>query len=195
MEAFERCGVPEAILTDHGTPWWSNTNQWGLTWVAVAVMKQNIRLCFSGYRHPQTQGKVERFHRTLKRDLLHHGQPKTMVGFQQQLSRFRQTYNERRPHEALRMQRPAEHYHASTRAYEPTPAEFGYPAEWSLSRLNTQGMLSERGRRYFVCEALAGQTVAWRALGAKWLVRYRNMYVREIDPHTGSTKPLVLPAG
>ena len=195
VDAFERCGVPEAILTDHGTPWWSNTNQWGLTWVAVAVMKQNIRLCFSGFRHPQTQGKVERFHRTLKRDLHHHGQPKTMAGFAQQLGRFRQTYNERRPHEALRMQRPAERYRTSTRAYEPTPAEFAYPPEWMLSRLNTQGMLIHRGRRYFVCEALAGQTVAWQALGAKWLVRYRNMYVREIDPETGSTKPLVLPAG
>ena len=195
VEAFERCGVPEAILTDHGTPWWSNTNQWGLTWVAVAVMKQNIRLCFSGFRHPQTQGKVERFHRTLKLDLLHHGQPKTMIGFAQQLSRFRQTYNEPRPHEALRMQRPAEHYRASTRAYEPTPAEFSYPEAWTLSRLNTQGMLSHRGRRYFVCEALAGQTVAWQPLADKWLVRYRNMYVREIDPKTGSTNPLVLPAG
>ena len=64
-----------------------------------------------------------------------------------------------------------------------------------LSRLNTQGMLSYRGRRYFVGEALAGQTVAWQVLGPKWLVRYRNMYVREIDPKTGSTKPLVLPAG
>lgn len=195
VEAFERCGVPEAILTDHGTPWWSNTNQWGLTWLAVAVMKQNIRLCFSGFRHPQTQGKVERFHRTLKRDLLHHGQPKTMLGFQQQLSRFRQIYNERRPHEALRMQRPAERYQTSVRAYEPKPAEFAYPAEWMLSRLNTEGMLSHRGRRYFVGEALAGQTVAWQVVGPKWLVRYRNMYVREIDPKTGSTKPLVLPAG
>ena len=195
VDAFERCGVPDAILTDHGTPWWSNTNQWGLTWVAVAVMKQNIRLCFSRFRHPQTQGKVERFHRTLKRDLQHHGQPKTMMGFQQQLSRFRQIYNEQRPHEALRMQRPVEHYRTSVRSYEPIPAEFAYPAEWTLSRLNTQGMLSHRGRRYFVGEALAGQTVAWHVVGPKWLVRYRNMYVREIDPKTGSTKPLVLPAG
>jgi Integrase core domain len=164
--------------------------------VAVAVMKQNIRLCFSGFRHPQTQGKVERFHRTLKRDLLHHGQPKTMAGFAQELSRFRQTYNQQRPHEALGMQRPAEHYRTSARSYEPTPAEFPYPAEWTLSRLNTQGMLIHGGRRYFVCEALAGQkTVAWQTLGPKWLVRYRNMYVREIDPKTGSTKPLVLPVG
>jgi transposase InsO family protein len=195
VEAFTRCGMPDAILTDHGTPWWSNTNQWGLTWVAVAVMNQNIRLCFSGFRHPQTQGKVERFHRTLKRDLLHHGQPKNMAGFARELPRFRQTYNEVRPHEALGMRRPAERYRPSARAYQSKPAEFPYPSDWTLSRLNTQGMLIEQGRRYFVCEALAGQVVAWQPLGPKWVVRYRNMYVREIDPKTGSTNPLVLPAG
>lgn len=61
-EAFERCGVPEAMLMDHGTPWWNMKAATGWTWLTVWIVKQGIRVHFSGYRHPQTQGKVERFH-------------------------------------------------------------------------------------------------------------------------------------
>src|SRR4029077_18265133 len=56
-EAFQRCGVPEAMLMDHGTPWWNMKAATGWTWLTVWLMKQGIRLHFSGYRHPQTQGK------------------------------------------------------------------------------------------------------------------------------------------
>lgn len=72
---FERHGLPDAILTDHGVPWWSTTNGHGLTWLSVALVKQGIKLLWSGYRHPQTQGKVERFHRTLKEGILFNGKP------------------------------------------------------------------------------------------------------------------------
>lgn len=63
--AFQHCGVPEEMLMDHGTPWWNMRAKTGWTWLTVWLMKQGIQLHFSGYRHPQTQGKVERFHRTL----------------------------------------------------------------------------------------------------------------------------------
>jgi transposase InsO family protein len=66
-EAFQRCGVPEEMLMDHGTPWWNMNAATGWTWLTVWLMRQGIRLHFSGYRHPQTQGKVERFHRSMPR--------------------------------------------------------------------------------------------------------------------------------
>src|SRR5208283_3141853 len=66
---FEPYGLPEAMLMDHGVPWWSNSNGHGLTQLSVALLKQGIRLYFSGVRHPQTQGKVERLHRTLEQAL------------------------------------------------------------------------------------------------------------------------------
>ena len=65
-EAFERCGVPEAMLMDHGTPWWNMKAATGWTWLTVWIVKQGIQVHFSGYRHPQTQGKVERFHGSLE---------------------------------------------------------------------------------------------------------------------------------
>ena len=59
--AFGECGIPEAMLMDHGTPWWNAKAPTGATWLTVWLMRQGIELHWSGYRHPQTQGKVERF--------------------------------------------------------------------------------------------------------------------------------------
>ena len=55
-EAFQRCGVPDGMLMDHGTPWWNMQAAAGWTWLTVWLMKQGMKLHFSGYRHPQTQG-------------------------------------------------------------------------------------------------------------------------------------------
>ncbi len=52
--------MPEAMLIDHGTPWWNAKAPTGATWLTVWLMRQGIELHWSGYRHPQTQGKVER---------------------------------------------------------------------------------------------------------------------------------------
>jgi transposase InsO family protein len=57
---FEASGMPEAMLMDHGTPWWTMKSESGWTWLTVWLMKQGVRIYMSGYRHPQTQGKVER---------------------------------------------------------------------------------------------------------------------------------------
>ncbi|HST09967.1 MAG TPA: helix-turn-helix domain-containing protein [Terriglobales bacterium] len=57
QEAFERCGVPQAMLMDHGTRWWSTHAQFGRTQLSLWLMRQGIRLYWSGIRHPQTQGK------------------------------------------------------------------------------------------------------------------------------------------
>lgn len=65
--AFCHNGIPEAMLMDHGTPWWGRLAPQGLTRLALWMMKQGIELHWSGIRHPQTQGKVERFHGELQR--------------------------------------------------------------------------------------------------------------------------------
>lgn len=72
-EAFQRCGVPEGMLMDHGTPWWSTPSPSGQTHLSLWLMRQGIRLHWSGVRHPQTQGKVERFHGSLQRALNRRG--------------------------------------------------------------------------------------------------------------------------
>ena len=114
--AFTHNGVPEGMLMDHGIPWWSATAATGATELTVWLMKQGIGLHWSGIRHPQTQGKVERFHGELERALQRRGwQGKPR---QQWLDEFRWEHNQVRPHEALqcklRLQRVAAESRAAT---------------------------------------------------------------------------------
>lgn len=194
VECFRNHGVPDAMLMDHGTPWWSTTNGHGLTWLSVSLIKQGIRLYYSGIRHPQTQGKVEKFHDTLRRAIEHRNRwPDELNGWQQEFSQYRDVYNDHRPHEALHMDTPAQHYRNGERKYEPGGHQWFYRDGAVLRKLNTQGQIY-CGRYLFVSEALAGEMVRLHELNNKLFVSYRHMIVREIDKATGESIPLVLPA-
>jgi len=191
---FREQGVPLSILQDHGTPWFSTTNQHGLTWVSVWLLKQGVVLRYSGVGHPQTQGKVERFHQTLKARTRHRGAPTTMGEWQQWAVEFRHEYNYERPHEALGMKTPGEVYKpVNLRPYQEQPREWEYRGG-VVARLNTQGMLYYRQQRYFVSEALASERVRVDELDGKLLVTFRHMTVREIEVRTGKSTAVLLPA-
>lgn len=190
---FREHGVPLSILMDHGTPWFSTTNRHGLTWVAVWLIKQGVELRYSGIRHPQTQGKVERFHQTLKRRTKHRGEPATLREWQQWAAEFVQEYNYERPHEALGMKTPAEVYQAvNLRPYQERPRVWEYHGG-IVKRLNTEGMVYYQQRTYFVSEALAGEPVRVDELDGKLLVTFRQLTVREIDLRTGRSTAVLLP--
>ena len=193
VRTFETYGVPEAMLMDHGTPWWATSSGHGLTRLSVSLIKQGIRLYWSGVGHPQTQGKVERFHRTLKHAVRHHGRPQTLSEWENALPHFLQEYNHVRPHEALQMAVPAERYYPSPKQYNPQPSECQYPLGAIVKRLNSQGCLDYHHRRYFVCEALCSENVQIEHVENRLLIRYRHMYIREIELETGRTVPLALP--
>ena len=190
---FRAHGVPLSILMDHGTPWYSPTNQQGLTWLAVWLLKQGVVLRYSGVGHPQTQGKVERFHQTLKARTRHRGAPTTLGEWERWAEEFRQEYNQERPHESLAMKTPAEVYQpVNLRPYQEQPRDWEYRGG-TVQRLNSQGMLSYRQRRYFVSEALAEERVQVDRLDDKLLVTFRHMTVREIDLSTGKSAAVLLP--
>src|SRR3984893_11625668 len=131
IEAFERCGLPQAMLLDHGTPWWSPRAASG-THLALWLMRQGIRLYWSGIRHPQTQGKVERFHGALQRALDRRGPLPPQL--QPWLDDYRWEHNHVRPHEALAMQTPASRWYPSLRRYNPDPPRWAYPeGAWVLT--------------------------------------------------------------
>ena len=140
---------------DHGVPWWSNTNGHGLTRFAVHLIEQGSHLIYGSVAHPQTQGKVERFHRTLAEAVYHRERPRQLHQWQQFLAHFRQEYNFIRPHEALEMAVPASRYQPSPRAYNPRPQPWDYPSTLQTKRLSQHGCLHHAGRYYFVCEAWA----------------------------------------
>ena len=123
--AFTECGVPDAMLMDHGVPWWSEAAPTGVTWLTIWLMKQGIRLHWSGYRHPQTQGKVERFHGELERAW------QLRVGAddrQPWLDGYRWEHNHVRPHEALGMKTPASVWKKSELLLRPKSTALGISA-------------------------------------------------------------------
>jgi transposase InsO family protein len=177
--AFCDCGLPEAMLMDHGQPWWNAQSSGGWTQLSVWLMRVGIRLYYSGVRHPQTQGKVERFHGALERARRRQGMAGT-VPDQHWLDRFRQEYNQIRPHEALQMQTPASQWQKSARPYT-GPADPQYPAGAELGQLNATGALWLEGRNWQVAGALAHQTVRIVRLDNRVLVYYASTPIRELD--------------
>lgn len=188
---FEGYGLPTAFLIDRGAPWWSNTNGHGLTRLSVALIKQGCELIPGRPRHPQTRGKIERFNRTLDEWLKHRGLLDRRSDLRRGFVEFRQRYNEIRPHEALDDDVPQQHFRPSERRYCPRPRLWDYPAEATVRRLNSWGVLRYRGGQYFVCEALAHEDVWCQPFEDRVLVTYRHMHIRDIDLRTGLTHPIL----
>lgn len=192
-QVFERYGLPRQLLLDHGAPWWNSRNGWGLSRLSVFLMQQNIDLLFSRVGHPQTQGKVERFHRTLARSMTHQGVPDRWEQWQGRYDQFVKRYNYWRPHEALEMSRPAQRYQASKRRYTGRVVPWQYPSALEVRTVDAAGTVRVQGKRYFVCEALVHQPVALEPVGQHVLVRFRHMYIRELDLARQRTVPFVYP--
>ena len=177
--AFTQCGVPEAMLMDHGTPWWSMRSGGGLTNLSLWLMRQGIQLHWSGIRHPQTQGKVERFHGSLQRavDRRVGGEA---VG-QQWLDEYRWEHNQVRPHEALGMATPASRWRPSARRYDPHPMAYEYePGAWVL-KVDCQGKLDVGGHKWQINKALRGERVQLIRIEERVQVYYCRTLIRELD--------------
>jgi transposase InsO family protein len=192
QRCFQAYGVPDAMLVDHGVPWWHATSAQGLTRVTVFLLEQDITVRFSGVAHPQTQGKVERFHRTLGRRLRQWGVPTTVPAFAHALARFRREYNEVRPHEALGQRPPTTRFRPSPRPYQPRPRPWDYPSDHQVVRVTAAGTLRFRGHTWYLSEALAGRWVACRVLDDHALVAFRGHYLRELNLRTKRVEPVPL---
>lgn len=181
---FQACGLPDGMLMDHGCPWWNQQAFGGWTQLSVWLMKLGIRLYFSGVRHPQTQGKVERFHGALEMARRRRGLPEAAF-HQRWLDDFRQEYNQLRPHEALGMKTPASLWHPSMRRYDPNPPAWQYPEGAEVRRLESTGQLLLNGRRWQVAGPLASELVQLVRLDQRILVFYCDTLIRELDLDRG----------
>lgn len=177
--AFQQCGVPDGMWMDHGVPWWSTLAPGGVTKLTLWLMKQGIELHWSGIRHPQTQGKVERFHGELERALQKRHAPRKEP--QPWLDAFRWEHNHVRPHEALDMQTPASRWQKSPRSYDPHPARWEYPTGSKVGKVDSWGKLHAWGVHCRVSKSFSGERVRLERIDRRVLVYYCRALIRELN--------------
>jgi transposase InsO family protein len=186
QKVLERDGVPDAMLMDHGPPWWNMHTLWGWTWLTVWLIKQGISVRMSGYRHPQTQGKVERCHGSLEAAMRKRPKPEGQ-SWQSWLDAFREEYNQVRPHEALGMQVPAQRWHKSPRCFQEHPPAWEYSDPANVRKVGPSGAISIDNRNHYVSLAFVGERVQVQRLEDRLLVYFCNTVVREIDLQAGTS--------
>ena len=179
-QAFIDCGLPEGMLMDHGIPWCSTQAPAGSTRLTFWLMRQGIGLHWSRIRHPQTQGKVERFHLSLMQALDKRGTPTRDT--QKWLDDYRWEHNHIRPHEALGMLTPASRWQPSPRRYDPQLPRWEYPEGSWVLKVDCQGKIDVKGKRWKISRALAGDWVRLLPVEHRILVYYCNTLMRELDP-------------
>lgn len=161
---FRRYGLPGRINTDHGQPWGSPSAgaRGSLSRLGVWLVRLGIGLSHSRPAHPQTNGKDERFHRTVQRELTAHRHFADLAAAQRAFDAWRGRYNHQRPHEALAMAVPAERYRPSPIAFPEVLAPIEYPSGDTVVTVGWNGELRFAGRRYRVSSALHRLPVAIR---------------------------------
>lgn len=160
---FHRYGMPNAIFVDNGTPWGDPGQRF--TRFGVWLLKLGVDLIHSRPYHPQSRGKNERFHRTLKAELFALRRFRDLKDVQDGLDRWRHTYNLDRPHEALGQEVPASRYRPSTRSMPSQLPKVEYDqGEIVRSVPATKGYISFKGRLWRVPEAFCGEKVAIRPI-------------------------------
>jgi transposase InsO family protein len=159
--AFRRYGLPERLITDNGSPWGDGPGS-PFTPLGVWLIEHDVRISHSRPYHPQTMGKDERFHRSLKAEVLSGPPFADLAAAERAFDRWRNVYNTQRPHEALKLDVPASRYQPSPRDYVETIAPFEYAPGDIVRRVQQAGHVSLLGRNVKVPKAFRGKLVAFR---------------------------------
>lgn len=179
---FEQYGLPDRFRSDNGPPF-AARGVTGLSPLAVRFIKLGITLERIKPGKPQQNGRHERFHLTM---LPLAKAPQADSRDQSKaFDDFRRHYNEVRPHEALDMDTPAEHYQPSQRTMPPTTPEPDYPAEAAVRRVRHSGEIKWNGDMVYVSETLAGEAVAVSETeDGKWALTFYAHPLGIIDSKT-----------
>ena len=163
---FRHYGLPEAVFVDNGSPWGDAS---GARWTALGLwlLKLGVDVIHSRPFHPQSRGKNERFHRTLKAEVFAFERFRDLDEAQRAFDRWRLIYNFERPHEALDLEVPANRYRPSLRAM-PDHLPVAEYDEHDIVRTvsTTKSYISFKGRPWNVPQAFRGERVAIRPRGA-----------------------------
>jgi transposase InsO family protein len=159
--AFQRFGLPLRINTDNGVPWVSPGHE-SLTRLHLWFIRLGVRLSRSRPAHPQTNGKEERFHRTLKAEALGTRRFKDLGQVQSHFDRWRHCYNFERPHQALGMQTPSNRYKPSRRRMPAALPAIEYGDTDLVRKVQEGGWTFILGKEVRLPAPLRGYPVAFR---------------------------------
>ena len=158
---FRRYGLPEAMLMDNGAPWGSDRDH-RHTVLTVWLLRLGVGVRHGRPWHPETQGKQERFHRSLKAEVLAGPVFGDFAKVQTRFDQWRQVYNHERPHQALGMAVPASRYQVSPRTFPEVLPGIGYSPGDIVRKVQDQGRISFHNRDFRVGTAFRGYPVAVR---------------------------------
>lgn len=183
-------GLPEIIRCDLGSPFASNGlgrfSSLSLWWI-----EQGIEVEFTRPASPQDNGSHERMHRDLKAEATRPASV-NMAAQQRRFDRWRNTYNQQRPHESLEQRTPAEFYQRSGRRLGQKDKPVVYPSNQQVKVVSTSGHLAHEGRNYHVGDAFAGKRVGLRQAGnGQTELHFANVHLGHLafDAEAGRFKP------
>lgn len=182
--SFRRYGLPDRISCDNGTPWGTMQRDDGLTALGAWLIRLGVRLTHARPGHPQTNGKDERFHRTLHAGLLRDRLLRDLDDAQRAFDAFRDLYNLERPHQAIGLDVPVQRYRPSHRAFPDPLPPIEYDPAYPVRRVDANGKITFHGRIHRVAKALVGQAVALVPHpdhDGTYTVLYCNQPVRIVD--------------
>jgi len=157
-DIFGSYGLPERMLMDNGAIW-----KGFHTKLTFWLVRLGIQVVHGRIRHPQTQGKDERLHRTLKNELLVRQPFYDLNDSQFKFDIWRNSYNYERPHQALDMQTPGSQYQPSSRIFTGSFPTIEYEAGDILRKVDCLGKLQFQGRKFRIGKAFKHSLVALRA--------------------------------
>jgi transposase InsO family protein len=179
---FRRYGLPWRMNMDNGRPWGNPTGD-RYTKLTVWLIRIGVRISHSRPLHPQTNGKDERFHRTLNAEVLQNRSFASFAEVTPAFAAWREIYNHERPHEALGLEVPASRYRPSVRSYPEDLPMPEYGPDDRVYKLRLNGKLHVDKLDFYLSQAFAGQLLAVRpsAEDGVFTVHYFHMQLGSID--------------
>jgi transposase InsO family protein len=185
IQTFQKYGLPQSILTDNGSTF-AGFNR-GYTQFERALMDQDILPIHGRVYHPQTQGKIERFYRSMVDELLKFHRLQNFAEAIELLEQWRLIYNHERPHEALGDRCPAQIYTPSERSYQEEVLPYDYSSQYRVYRINNWGYIRFAGFQIYISETFSDTYVQLRPNNDEdsIFVCYRNFVIANIKLTNG----------
>ena len=149
-------------------------------------MRQDIEVIHGRPYHPEGRGKIERFHRTLRREVLQERQLVSLAEAQSAFDPWRTLYNHERPHQALDMEVPASRYRISNRRFREVTSPYEYSDRFEKRRLHSKtGQFSFHGKIYRISEAFLDQPIGLSPTleDGVWDIYYCRFLIGQLDQH------------